>query len=86
MPVKALVVYGLGIGCHEETVKAYQLAGAEAELIHFNDLAKQKAKITNDIQLINFSGGFLHGDILGSAMCATNEPVSYTHLTLPTKA
>lgn len=73
MSVKALVVYGLGIGCHAETVKAYQLAGAEAELIHFNDLAKKKTKINDDVQIINFSGGFLHGDILGSAMCATNE-------------
>lgn len=69
--VKALVVHGLGIGCHAETVKAYQEAGADAELIHFNSLLEEK-DLASKAQVLNFSGGFLHGDILGSAMCAVN--------------
>ena len=71
MTVKALVVYGLGIGCHRETKVSYQLAGAEAELIHFNELIANQG-ILNDVQVLNLCGGFHHGDILGSAMCAAN--------------
>ena len=70
--VKALVVYGLGIGCHNETLSAYKLAGAEAELIHINSLLKISQSTLEATQIINFSGGFLFGDILGSGMCAVN--------------
>jgi hypothetical protein len=40
--VKAYVVYGLGIGCHEETAFAYEKAGAIAELIHIRELLSGK--------------------------------------------
>ena len=32
--VKAYILNGLGIGCHEECAHAYQKAGADAEIIH----------------------------------------------------
>lgn len=67
---KAKVVYGLGIGCHQETALAYQQAGAEVSLIHIKDLL-ESSHWFSDTQILNISGGFLHGDILGSAMCAS---------------
>ncbi len=70
--VKAYVVYGLGIGCHREVAYAYEKAGAEAELVHIRQLLSGE-KILFNSQILNLSGGFLHGDILGAGMCAANE-------------
>ncbi|MBN1503065.1 phosphoribosylformylglycinamidine synthase subunit PurQ [Candidatus Woesearchaeota archaeon] len=70
--VKVYVVYGEGIGCHEEAAHAYRLAGAGiVELIHMRELLA--GKDISDGQILNLSGGFLHGDILGAGMCAANE-------------
>ncbi len=68
--VKAYVVYGLGTGCHGEVAHAFEKAGAEAELVHFRQLLEQGP---GDAQIINFSGGFLHGDMGGAGMYAANE-------------
>jgi phosphoribosylformylglycinamidine (FGAM) synthase-like amidotransferase family enzyme len=69
--VKVYVTTGLGIGCHDEVYKAYELAGAKPQLIHLNELFKGERKI-QEAQVINLCGGFLHGDILGSGMCAAD--------------
>jgi phosphoribosylformylglycinamidine synthase subunit PurQ / glutaminase len=70
--VKAYVINGLGIGCHEEAAHAYRVAGAEAEVVHIRELLSGEKPIKGT-NIINFSGGFLHGDILGAGMCAANE-------------
>lgn len=70
--VKAYVVYGLGIGCHEEVAYAFEKAGAEAEIVHIKQLLSG-GKDLFDSQILNLSGGFLHGDMLGAGMCAANE-------------
>ena len=70
--VKAYVVKGQGIGCHQEVAHAFEKAGAEAEIIHIKQLLTGEKNIS-DAQIINFSGGFLHGDMLGAGMCAANE-------------
>ncbi|HIH39086.1 phosphoribosylformylglycinamidine synthase subunit PurQ [Candidatus Woesearchaeota archaeon] len=69
--VKAYVLYGNGIGCHNEAVHAYQMAGAKAELLHFNELLA--GRDISDSQILNISGGFMHGDVGGSAIAAANE-------------
>lgn len=68
--VKAYVVYGQGIGCHKEVAHAFELAGAKAETILLKQLLEQGP---GDAQIINFSGGFLHGDMGGAGMYAANE-------------
>ena len=70
--VKAYVVSGLGIGCEKEVAHAYELAGADTEIVHINRLLSGDVSL-DDVQILNLSGGFLHGDRLGSAMCAVNE-------------
>lgn len=72
MMVNAYVINGLGIGCHQETAHAYRKAGADAEIVHIRQLLSGEKKLS-DSQILNFSGGFLHGDILGAGMCAANE-------------
>jgi phosphoribosylformylglycinamidine synthase len=70
--VKAYVIYGLGIGCHQEVAHAYKKAGAEAEIIHMKQILSGQKDLF-DSQILNLTGGFLHGDILGAGMCAANE-------------
>lgn len=70
--VKAYVVNGLGIGCHEEVAHAFEMAGAEAEIVHIRQLLSGEKNLFKS-QILNLSGGFLHGDILGAGMCAANE-------------
>jgi len=40
--VKALIITGFGINCEEEMAAAYKLAGAEAEIVHLNDIFSEK--------------------------------------------
>ncbi len=70
--IKVLIIHGLGIGCHEESKQAYLQSGVQVDLIHFNQLLESKEKLAN-YQIINIAGGFMHGDLLGSAMCAVNQ-------------
>lgn len=72
MKPKAYVINGLGIGCHKEVAHAFEKAGAEAEIVHYRQLLSGSKKLY-DSQILNLSGGFFHGDILGAGMCAANE-------------
>jgi len=72
MRLKALVVNGLGIGCHEEIKHAFEEAGAEAEIVHIRRILSGDIDIFS-YQILNLSGGFLHGDMLGAGICAANE-------------
>lgn len=70
---KAYVINGLGIGCHEEVKHAFEMAGADAELVHFRKLLSSDRDFLFESQILNFSGGFLHGDMGGAGMYAANE-------------
>lgn len=62
---KFLVLWGDGINCENETVRAINLAGGEAHKVHVNDLMKNPASL-HDYQAMVFPGGFSFGDHLGS--------------------
>lgn len=70
--VRAYVINGLGIGCHEEVKHAFEVAGAEAEIIHIRRLLAGDVDLSQ-AQILNFAGGFLHGDMGGAGMYAANE-------------
>lgn len=63
---KSLVLFGNGINCEYETAHANRLVGFDAELIHISDISRDPKKI-HEYSFINFPGGFLDGDDLGSA-------------------
>jgi phosphoribosylformylglycinamidine synthase len=70
----AYVVYGLGIGCHKEVAHAYEKAGAIVEKpLHYRRLLEEGRDFLFKSQILNFSGGFLHGDMGGAGMYAANE-------------
>lgn len=70
--VKALVITGYGINCEEEMAVAYNLAGANAEIVHLNDIFLGKCSIHN-YDILNFPGGFSFGDDLGSGKVLSNK-------------
>ena len=70
--VKALVVTGFGINCEEEMAAAYRLLGAEATILHLNELFQERDSIHN-YDILNFPGGFSFGDDIGSAKVLANK-------------
>ncbi len=63
---KSLVFFGNGINCEHETAHANSLAGFDPELMHIDEFAEDPHRIRK-YSFINFPGGFLDGDDLGSA-------------------
>ena len=70
--IRALVLTGFGINCEVEMAAAYKLAGAEADIIHLNEVFHQRVNI-HDYDVMNFPGGFSFGDDLGSAKVLANK-------------
>lgn len=69
---KALLLTGYGINCDEETQYGFQLAGAEADIVHVNDLIAGKFKF-DDYQMFVLPGGFSYGDDTGSGNALANR-------------
>jgi phosphoribosylformylglycinamidine synthase len=70
--VRALVLTGFGINCQDELAAAYRLAGAEADIVHFNELLTGAISL-RDYQILNFPGGFSFGDDLGAGKALANK-------------
>ena len=69
---KALILTGFGINCEEEMAAAYRLAGAEATIVHLNQVLHGHVSI-HDFDILNFPGGFSFGDDLGSGVVLANK-------------
>ncbi|MBW2218215.1 MAG: phosphoribosylformylglycinamidine synthase I [Deltaproteobacteria bacterium] len=65
--VKALVLSGFGLNCDNETVYAFELAGATAVRVHINELISGNVSPT-DFQVMVFIGGFSWGDDHGAGV------------------
>lgn len=73
MQPKVYVIEGLGIGCHKEVAHAYEKAGAKAQVILYKQLLEGGREFLFKSNILNFSGGFLHGDIPESGLSAASE-------------
>ena len=62
---KALVIYGDGINCENETAHALALAGFQASKVHCVDILARPAQL-QDAQLLALPGGFSFGDEIAS--------------------
>lgn len=69
---KALVLRNAGINCDLETVRALEGAGATAELVHFNLIAREPARF-DDYQILVIPGGFSHGDDIAAGRIFATE-------------
>lgn len=73
---KVLVFSGYGLNSEEETRYAFELAGAEAECVHINDLIDappSRRKKLRDFQILAFPGGFAYGDDTGAGKAYANR-------------
>ncbi|MDA0772483.1 MAG: phosphoribosylformylglycinamidine synthase subunit PurQ [Cyanobacteria bacterium] len=69
--VTALIFSGYGINCEQETKRAFELAGANADIVHLNDLIAEPSRLKN-YQIAAFPGGFSFGDDTGSGKAYAN--------------
>ncbi len=69
--VKVLVLSGYGLNCEEEEAFAFAAAGAEADIVHINDLISKKKKLA-DYNILVFPGGFSYGDDTGAGKAFAN--------------
>lgn len=65
MKPRVMVLYGQGINCDNETARAFEEAGADAQKVLPRQLEAGKFDM-NDFDLIGFPGGFSYGDDLGA--------------------
>ena len=70
--VKVLIMSGYGINCEKESAHAFEKAGAEAEIVHINDLISGKKKMS-EYDIMMFPGGFSYGDDTGSGNAFANK-------------
>ncbi len=60
-----IVLSGYGLNCEEETARAFGRVGANAQIVHINDLIENNQSL-RDSQILTIPGGFSYGDDLGS--------------------
>ncbi|UCD04109.1 MAG: phosphoribosylformylglycinamidine synthase I [Candidatus Woesearchaeota archaeon] len=70
--VRVLIMSGYGINCEKESAHAFNIAGADSEIVHINDLISKKKKLA-DYDIIMFPGGFSYGDDTGSGNAFANK-------------
>lgn len=73
---KVLVLKADGINCDEELEFAFNLAGAEAKLVHINELRSKKESLRN-YQILAIPGGFSYGDDVVSGKILATELTSF---------
>lgn len=69
---KILVLSGYGLNTEMETKYSFELVGAEADIVHVNDIINNK-HFLKDYQIIAFTGGFSYGDDTGSGNALANR-------------
>lgn len=70
--VKTLIITGFGLNCEKETKEAFEMCGAQVDLVHLNDLLSGKSSLS-DYQVLAFIGGFSFGDHLGAGTVFANR-------------
>jgi phosphoribosylformylglycinamidine synthase len=69
---RVIVLTGYGINCEEETLFAFQQAGAVGDIVHINDIIDDPRRLEN-AQIFAFPGGFSYGDDTGSGKALANK-------------
>jgi len=65
MKPKVIILSGYGLNCEDETKYAFELAGGQGQIVHINDLIKNK-NLLNNFQIMAVPGGFAYGDNTGA--------------------
>ena len=70
--LKALVLYGYGINCENESRLAIEKSGGKADILHLNKVLENPA-LLQDYNMLFIPGGFSFGDDLGSGRVFGNK-------------
>ncbi len=70
--VRVIVVRTAGINCDRETVHAWQLAGADPELVHVDRLVEAPGRL-DQAQILTVPGGFSYGDDIAAGIILANQ-------------
>ncbi|MBI4304016.1 MAG: phosphoribosylformylglycinamidine synthase I [Chloroflexi bacterium] len=70
--VKTLVLRAPGTNCDAEAAFAFQQAGAEASLVHVNQLIRREQHLS-DYHIMVIPGGFTYGDDIAAGKVLANE-------------
>ncbi|MBU1895221.1 MAG: phosphoribosylformylglycinamidine synthase I, partial [Candidatus Omnitrophica bacterium] len=70
--VKVIVLRTAGTNCDKETAFAFEVCGAETELVHINSLVMNDKNLA-DYQILAIPGGFTYGDDVASGKILANE-------------
>jgi phosphoribosylformylglycinamidine synthase len=62
---KALIIRTAGTNCDAEMVRAFEMAGAKADLVHLDRLIEEPQRL-EEFDLFGFPGGFSYGDDIAS--------------------
>ncbi|MGP1521149.1 MAG: phosphoribosylformylglycinamidine synthase I [Treponema sp.] len=76
MKVKALILHATGTNRDVDAKYALELAGAEGDIVHINQL-KSKEKKWKDYSLLVIPGGFSYADALGAGKILSLELMHY---------
>jgi len=69
---KVIVLRTAGTNCDKETAFAFEAAGARAELVHINELARSRKEL-GSYHILAIPGGFSYGDDIASGKILANE-------------
>ncbi len=67
-----LIVRSAGINCDQELAHAFELAGADTQIVHLNKLIEQP-QLIDQAQIIGFPGGFSYGDDIAAGRILANK-------------
>ncbi len=70
--VRVLILRTAGTNCDIETKFAFDSVGAQADLVHINELFKKKNKLSR-YQILAIPGGFTYGDDISAGKILANE-------------
>jgi phosphoribosylformylglycinamidine synthase len=72
MKPRTLILRTAGVNCDEETAHAFELAGAETQRMHINELLANPKRL-DDFQIMAFPGGFSYGDDIAAGRILANQ-------------
>jgi phosphoribosylformylglycinamidine synthase I len=70
--VKTLILRAPGTNCDVETAFAFERAGAQADLVHVDELIHHQKSLSN-YQIMVIPGGFTYGDDISAGRILANE-------------
>lgn len=70
--VKVIVLRTAGTNCNYETDYAFQLAGADVDQVHINQLIRKEKELSS-YQILALPGGFAYGDDIAAGKILANE-------------